>query len=176
MRLRIYDPRILALDLRHRRLGYAVFEGHRTLLDWGVRIYPANGDAETALAVKRLNALVELFTPEVIVVKKERWEQSNTDSGVTPVIKAVSMVATSRSIPIQLVPQTDLMAAFNPLGYHTREEIADALTRIFPELTWHLPPKRKVWQSQHPRMTVFDAIALGFTYWQARGIESVTSS
>jgi hypothetical protein len=74
------------------------------------------------------------------------------------------------------VPQSDIDVAFTPLGFRTREEIAEALTRIFPELIWHLPPKRKIWQSEHPRMTVFDAIALGLTYWQAYGIESVTLS
>jgi hypothetical protein len=42
---------------------------------------------------------------------------------------------------------------------------------MFPELLWRLPPKRKNYQSEHPSMTVFDAVALGFTYLQSNGAE-----
>jgi hypothetical protein len=175
MKLRIYDPRILVLDLRHRRFGYAVFEGNRSLLDWGVRVYPAVGEEETVLAVKRLDGLVGLFAPSTIVVKKERWEQLGAESGMHSVVKAVSILASSRSIPVQLVPHSDLLAAFAPLGGRTREEMAEVLTRIYPDLLWYLPPKRKIWQAEHSRMTVFDALALGLAYWQARDIEILDS-
>lgn len=175
MKLRIYDPRILVLDLRHRRFGYAVFEGHRSLLDWGVRVYPAIGEEETALAMKRLDALVELFAPSAIVVKKERWQHPDLKSGMQSVVKAVSILASARSIPVHLVPHSDLLAAFSPLGGRTREEMAEVLTRIYPDLFWYLPPKRKIWQAEHPRMTIFDALALGLAYWQARDIEILDS-
>jgi hypothetical protein len=175
MKLRIYDPRILVLDLRHRRFGYAVFEGHRSLLDWGVRVYPAVGEAETILAMKRLDGLIGLFNPSAIVVKKERWKYPDAQSGMQSVVKAVSILASARSIPVHLVPQSDLLAAFAPLGGKTREEMAEVLTRIYPDLLWYMPPKRKIWQAEHSRMTVFDAVALGLTYWQAQDIEVLDS-
>ena len=43
------------------------------------------------------------------------------------------------------------------------------VARMFPELLWKLPPKRKIWESEHPIMTMFDAIAMGFAYWQRDG-------
>jgi hypothetical protein len=52
------------------------------------------------------------------------------------------------------------------LGCSTKVEISTALARVFPELVWRLPPERKAWESEHPRQTVFDAIALGLAYWQ----------
>jgi hypothetical protein len=173
MKLGIYDPRILVLDIRHRRFGYAVFEGHRSLLDWGIRVYPTVGEEETVLAIKRLDRLVELFGPSAIVVKKERWERAGAESGMLPVVKAVSISASVRSVPVHLVPQDDLHAAFAPLGGTTREEMAEILTRIYPDLLWYLPPKRKIWQAEHSRMTVFDAVALGLAYWQAREREVI---
>jgi len=175
IKLRIYDARILVLDLRHRRFGYAVFEGHRSLLDWGVRVYPAVGEEETILVMKRLDGLVGLFTPSAIVVKKERWKQPDMKPEIHSVVKGVSLLASSRSIPVHLLPQSDLLNAFAPLGGRTREEIAEVLTRIYPDLLWYLPPKRKIWQAEHPRLTVFDAIALGVAYWQARDVEIVDS-
>ena len=57
MKLLIYDPIVLAIELRHRQFGYAVYRGHRQLLDWGIRVYPAVGEIEAAMASKRLIAL-----------------------------------------------------------------------------------------------------------------------
>jgi hypothetical protein len=166
MHLRIYDPRILAIDLRPRRFGYAVFEGSRMLLDWGVSGYPPEGNGESAVASKRLAALLKVSSPSAIVVKRERWDSAKTNAGSRSLAEAISSESHTRSIPICLVGQDELASTFLNLQCETKYEIASALTRIFPELLWKLPPKRQVWQSEHPRMTMFDAAALGLAYWQ----------
>jgi hypothetical protein len=169
MRLRIYDPRILAIDLRPRRFGYAVFEGPRRLLDWGVSGYPPEDDGDLSVAGKRLSALLKLTSPSIIVVKRERWDSANTNVGARSLAEAVYSESSARSIPIYLLGQDELASTFLNLECQTKYEIASVLTRIFPELSWKLPPKRQLWQSEHPRMTMFDAIALGLAYWQHSG-------
>jgi hypothetical protein len=166
MKLLIYDPTILAIDLRHRRFGYAVFEGHRTLIDCGIRIYRAAGDAEMTMVSKRLTALFKLFAPSAIVITKERWDRAETSIHMHLLISAVVREASSRAIPIHLITQSNVRVSFDNLGCKNKDEIAEALANIFPELRWRLPPKRKVWQSEHPRMIIFDAVALGLAYWQ----------
>ena len=166
MNLRIYDPTILAIDLRHRRFGYGVFEGHRLLIDWGERAYRAVGEEEATIASRRLAALLRLFSPSVIVLKKERWERVQGNLRLRPLAEAVARVASEHSVPIHLVGQDDIRTTFHNLGCETREEIAVALARIFPELVWRLPPKRRAWEAEHHRMILFDAIALGVAYWQ----------
>lgn len=166
MRLRIYDPIILAIDLRHRRFGYAVFEGHRTLQDSGLRVYRAVGEAEAAMATKRLEGLLDSFSPSAIVVKKERWDRAQFSFHIKSLVEVMTKVATAHSIPILLIADNDVRRTFRNMGCETRDEIAAALARIFPNLHWKLPPKRRAWQSEHPRMAMFDAIALGLAYWQ----------
>ena len=166
MKLRIYDPRILAIDLRHRRFGYAVFEGHQTLLDWGLRVYPAVGEAEAAMLSKRLAELLKMFSPEGIIVTKERWDRGETNPQVRILEEAILREAAIHSISVRAVSQNEVRRSFQNLGCDTRYEIASALARIFPELSSDLPPIRKTWQPEHGRMTIFDAIALGLAYWQ----------
>jgi hypothetical protein len=165
MKLRIYNPIILAIDLRHRRFGYAVFEGHRLLRDSGLRVYRAVGEAEAAMASKRLMVLLKTFSPSAIVVKRERWDRAQTNSHIQSLVEVMARVAKAHSIPISLIRQDDVRKTFQNLDCETRDEIAAALARIFPELVWRLPPKRRAWQSEHPRMAMFDAIALGLAYW-----------
>jgi hypothetical protein len=166
MRLRIYDPTLLAIDLRHRRFGYAVFEGHRHLLDCGVRVYPAVGDAEAEMAKKRLAALFKLFSPSAIVLSKERVDRAQILSQMRVLIEAVRREAADNAIPIYVLEQSQVRETFFDLGCNSKHEIASALARIFPELRWTLPPERQLGDPEHSRMTVFDAIALGLAYWQ----------
>jgi hypothetical protein len=173
MNLRIYDPVILAIDLRHRRFGYAVFEGHRVLRDSGLRVYRAVGEAEAAMASKRLAMLLRSFSPSAIVVKRERWDRAQTNTHIKSLVEVMIQVTSAHSIPIFLVEQDNVRKTFRNMGCETRDEIATALARIFPELSWRLPPKRRAWQSEHPRMAMFDAIALGLTFWQHQSPELI---
>jgi len=166
MHLRIYDPIILAIDLRHRRFGYAVFEGHRQLLDWGTRVYPAVGEAEAGMARKRLATLLRLFSPSAIVLTKERVDRAQISSHIRVLVNVIRREASSQSIPIFLLEESQVRETFHNLGCETKDEIAAVLSRIFPKLTWDLPLERELGQSEHPRMRIFDAVALGLAYWQ----------
>ena len=163
MQLRIYDPRILALDLRARRFGYAVFEGPRRLLDSGTRANVAGRPEESGTSARALSEFLKLWSPATIVIKKQRWELASEWA----IREALLNQAKARSIDIRLLDQTQLNYRFRQLGCSTKEDVAEVLAKIFPELIWTLPPKRKVWESEHPRMSVFDAIALGLVYWQS---------
>jgi hypothetical protein len=39
----------------------------------------------------------------------------------------------------------------------------------FPELSWRLPPKRKAWESELKRTTIFDAASIGMAHFAQRG-------
>jgi hypothetical protein len=166
MKLRIYDPRILAIDLRHRRFGFAVFEGHRSLLGWGARIYPATGEAEVAMMSRRLVSLLQLFSPSVIVTTRERWERASISTHVQSLEAELLRIAAARSVAVHVIGQSQVRQSFLKLGCETRYQIAASLSRIFPELTPRLPPARRLWDSEHSSMTIFDAVALGLAYWQ----------
>ena len=174
MHLRIHDRRILAIDLRPRRFGYAVFEGAKFLLDWGSNAYPPSRGPENAVAAKRLAVLLRFSTPSAVVVKKERWESAKADPVVRSMVEAITRETSARGIPVCLIGKNELEGTFRDLQCETKYEIASVLTRFFPELLWKLPPPRKIWESEHPRMTMFDAIALGFTYWKRSSTETLS--
>ncbi len=163
MHSRIHDARILAVDLRFRRSGFALFEGPKRLLDFGTVVIPS-GRYEKAGS--RFSDLMKLSLPSAIVVKKERWEDLMARSDQKPPIGALTNESEAHLLRIRLLEHGALISTFRNLGCDTKAQISTMLARIFPELVWQLPPERKVWQSEHPRQRVFDAIALGFAYWQ----------
>ena len=54
---------------------------------------------------------------------------------------------------------------FSQTGAATKDDIAKTVAMWLPEFTPHLPPPRKVWESEDRRMTMFDAVALALTFF-----------
>jgi hypothetical protein len=158
----------LAIDLRFRRSGFAIFEGPRRLLDFGTTGIPS-GRVENAR--NRFSDLLQLSLPAIIVVRRDRWETLMARSEREPLIEALTNESETRGIQIRLLEQDSIISTFRSLGCETKAETSTALARIFPELVWRLPPERRVWESEHPRQSVFDAIALGLAYWQHESSE-----
>src|SRR5213596_3920506 len=62
--------RVLALDVRPRSFGYAVFEGPTLLLDWGVQSFRHGRNAVRIPLGTKIAALLEDFQPAVVVAKE----------------------------------------------------------------------------------------------------------
>jgi hypothetical protein len=57
------------------------------------------------------------------------------------------------------------MKSFFPDGNGTRHAMAEAIAKMFSEqLKAQLPPKRKLWDSENHRMSMFDAVALSVVF------------
>jgi hypothetical protein len=170
-----HDGRILAISLRSGRFGFAVFEGPDRLLDWGMVFYPLNNGVQRASANKRVASLLTLFTPSLVVAGRTRLLNVGNGSGVRPILRSIRREASARMIPVRLMKSAEMRAVFRPLRATSKHEIASGLTEVFPELLCKLPPKRKIWETEHFRMVLFDAVALGFAYWQRYGERDQTA-
>ena len=164
-----HDRRILAIALRSRRFGFAVFEGPNRLLDWGMVFYPLNDGAQHTAASKRVASLLTLFTPSVVVVGRTRLRNVRNGSSVRPILRSIRREVSSRTIPVQFMRAAVVKGIFRQFPAKSKHEIATMIAQMFPELLWKLPPKRRIWESEHPIMAMFDAVALGFAYWQRDG-------
>jgi GTPase len=168
-----HEVRILAFDVRRSRFGYALFEGPKRLLDWGASaIAPGSADSVAIATVrKRIAFLLKIGLPTVVVVKQPRRNSRNDASTRASIVKAILREAAACQIPVRFIDREEIQQAFRIFRGSTKDEIAATLVDIFPELLARLPPPRKVWQTEHHAMIVFDAIATGFAYWQRNGAQ-----
>jgi hypothetical protein len=163
----IENKRILALDVRPRSFGYAVFEGPEQLFDFGVRSFRKGVNAVKVPRGMKLEWLKEDYLPSVIVL-----QAPGPRSKRRKFVAMVEAKAKRLGIAVRLLSDSAIQKAFGGEGELTKYEIACALAERFPELRWSLPPKRKSWQSEDYRMSMFDAAALGVAYF-ARSVKSV---
>ena len=54
-------------------------------------------------------------------------------------------------------------------GLTAKREIAQSIAQEIPELEPRLPPVRRIWMSEDARMNIFDAVALGMTFFHTKG-------
>jgi D-alanyl-D-alanine carboxypeptidase len=174
MHQKSHNRRILAIALRSGRFGYAVFEESDSLLDWGMVFYPLKNSAQRAAASKRVASLLSQFAPSMVIVQYARSQNVRDGSGVRPSLRSIRRETSARLIPVRVMKSAEVKEAFRPLRATSKHEIASGLTEVFPELLWKLPPKRKIWETEHFRMILFDAVALGFAYWLRYGARDPT--
>ena len=156
-----HQTRVLALDIRPRSSGFAVFEGSRNLLYWGVKDLRSGVNAAKLPAASKLLALIDEFAPSVIAIKKSTNERSTIRRNI---IATIQRQAKERKIPVILISSEEIRRTFTG-SKSNKFGVASALAQRFDVLVWRLPPKRKCWQTEDYRMSIFDAVAVGIAYF-----------
>lgn len=160
------ETHILALDVRHSRVGYAIFAGPRRLLDWGICTVPPRCSNRAEWIRPRIAELLRHGLPACVVTRRQRLMKLPNNANGAPILKAIRSATKEHGIPMYVLDRDEIQSAFRIFRARTKEEIACAIVGIFPELLVRLPLKRKKWQPEAHGMIVFDAIATGIAYWQ----------
>ena len=155
------DKRIIAVDLRGRSFGFAVFEGPSRLHDWGVRSFRCGVNAVKIPASEKFAALFDYFSPDAVVLR-DRGRDGNAKRRAMR--ETVLGEAAKRRIPVRLVSRRavkDAFAGANRNKYTIGASIAERL----PELAATLPTAHKIWMGEEYHLSVFDAAAAGIAYF-----------
>ena len=151
--------RLIALDVRPRKFGYAAFEPPARLLDFGVKRF---NSIETRAA--SVDSLFASFRPAVLVLRKIAPRGKRNQPRTREVLRLLRRTAKRSSVHTAFVDERKMKNYFRRQGQQTRYQVASSLAIAFPELLWKLPPRRKAWQPEHWKMPIFDAVALAVAY------------
>jgi Holliday junction resolvasome RuvABC endonuclease subunit len=151
-------PRILAIAPSTKGFGYAVLEGHKMLVNWGVK--SVEGD-KNAGAIEKVEDMVARYNPQVMVLEETASKESRRSLRIKKLTKRLVAVAEKRTIKVVLFSQKQIRRAFLGDDPGTKHALASIIGERFPEeLGFRLPPKRRTWMSEDSRMDIFDAVAL----------------
>src|SRR5439155_15772624 len=152
--------RILALDLHPRSFGYVVIESPTKLLDWGVCSDRRKHGAANVLVHKRLMQLLDLWRPAALVLHNPLKKSRRPNPKKDRLLERIVTEAKSRRIIVRAPVKSSADYQGKIL---TKYENARRVAEHFSVLTRELPPKRRAWESEHYRMSIFDAAALLFS-------------
>jgi hypothetical protein len=151
-----YRERIIALDLRPKSLGFAVFEGEKRLLDWGAKSFPGGVNTVRVPLGPKIRQMLAAYVPDALVLEEPR-------TGTDRMLRELKKAARARHVAIRFLPSRAVRSVFPEC--RNKHQIASALSERFPELLWVLPEKRKIWMKEDYWAKVFDAAAKGIAYF-----------
>lgn len=156
----IHGSRILVVDIRSLRFGYAAFEGPDRLLGFGASEFDSPENARARVA-----AHLKTFRPSVLVLRRVRPRSTRKRPVWNAVVRAARAEAKRFSVSVAHVTEPALKKFFQGCGCQNKYEVAELLAKQFPEIAWKLPPKRKLYDPEPWTVTYFDAISLGVAYF-----------
>jgi Holliday junction resolvasome RuvABC endonuclease subunit len=142
--------------------GFAVLEGKDVLVDWGRK--EAIGD-KNAGSLSHVEAVIAHYQPEAIALEDTSAKGSRRAPRIRKLTQSISALAASRHIKVALFSRKQINHIFFPEGKGTKHGTAEIVARRFPdELGLLLPPKRRPWKKEDPRMGIFNAVALALVF------------
>lgn len=150
--------RILAVDLRSRRLGFAAFETTKRLLDFGSSKFDSCRKAQS-----RMHALLKSFRPSVLVLERKPCRGVNKRR-MGLLMRAIRKEARLQSVPIVRLSGNFVQEFRSGHSVSNKYEFAALAATWFPQLAPKVPATHKWYDPEPWVMAWFDALALGIAY------------
>ena len=153
---------VLAIYFQTKGLGFVLLQHWASPVDWGTP--EIVGPDRATRHLKRIDALLALHTPDVLVLQ----DTSKTGTRRAPRIRALNrrtlQLAKRRGTPVRTYSRAQVVEFFEKFAATTKQSIAETIARHIPALSLYVPPPRKPWKSEDPRMGIFGAAALAWMF------------
>lgn len=160
---------MLAIYPTVRGYAFVLFEGPESPFDWGIN--EIRGKTKNASSVECITQLIDQYQPTVLVMENFLHPKCRRAPRIRKLYRSLVDVANATHLEVKLYDRSTVKSCFSSAGAGTKFEIALALARHIPAFKHRLPPLRKIWMSEDPRQSLFDAAALGVTYYCLEGVE-----
>jgi len=154
---------VLSVYATTRGFAYTLFEGPLSPVDWGVR--EMRGKDKNTRCFESIARLIETHQPDVLVIEDCTVLGSRRSDRIRRLYRAIEAWAGNQAIDTYRYSRNTIRETFGKLGALTKHEIAEVIARHIPAFGHRLPPVRRIWMSEDPRMGLFDATALVFTFF-----------
>jgi hypothetical protein len=155
--------RILAVAPLSRGFGYAVMEDPSMLVACGNKVI--NHD-KNVRALAWVEKFIRFYQPEVLVLPDVNAPDTRRAPRIKTLHRNLGALARKHQLKLRLISISQIRTRLLGSAKGTKQALAETLAAIFPvELASRLPPKRRPWMSEDPRMDIFDAVSLAVVFW-----------
>lgn len=154
---------VLSICPTARGYAFALFDGPLSPYDWGVK--DVRRRVKTAETLDAVDALIERYHPDIMIMADIDQPSFRRPPQTRALYIALRNLAELRGVSVEAIKKDDIRLAFSRFGAKTKHQIARVIAREVTVFA-HLAPKpRRAWMSESRRQGLFDAAALGLTYY-----------
>jgi hypothetical protein len=118
-----------------------------------------------------VSKLLNHYQPDVLVLR-DTCQQKRT-ARIANLNAAICDIAKNHELTMYAYSRERIQEEFGYAGCEGKHDIAELIVKHIPAFERYLPPPRKPWMSEDPRMGIFDAAALGLVFFQEQEGHSV---
>jgi hypothetical protein len=156
---------IMAVYPNSRGFAFVLFEGALAPLDWG--LVEIRGQDKNRECLRRIGVLFGSYEPAALILQEMAGDRAYRAQRIRSLNEAIATLAETQGISVFTYSRARVRECFEHLGAPTKQYIAEVIAKHIPAFERYLPPPRKRWRSEDFRMGLFDAAALGLTFFQA---------
>src|ERR1700730_4823174 len=155
----------LAVYLTAHGFAFTLLEGPLAPVDWG--IVRRDGSEKNQRCLTAVSALLRRYRPDVLILQDTSWTGTPRPQRITNLNAAIFKTAEDFAISVCAFSRDQVRAVFGSVQPLTRHALAEAIVKHIPAFEGFLPEPRKWWNSEDPRMGMFDAAALALTFFHS---------
>jgi hypothetical protein len=138
-------------------------EGPDNLLACGNKVVLRDRNVGSLAWLEKFN---RFYQPAVLVLPDVLAKDTRRATRIKTLHQQMVAWAIKRGVKVRLVSNTQVRLQLLNDAKATKQAVAEALAERFPtELATRLPPKRRPWKSEDPRMDIFDAVGFAAGFW-----------
>ena len=161
--IQIQSVRILAVAPLSRGFGYAVMEKPDSLVACGNKAILRHKNAGALAGVEKF---IKFYQPDLLVLPDVNAADAHRAPRIKSLHRNLGALARRHQLKVRLISGTQVRERVLGQAQGTKQALAQTLAEKFPvELAARLPPKRRPWMSEDPRMDIFDAVGLAVGFW-----------
>lgn len=164
MNRRRYDL-VMAIYPNTRGFAFVLFEGSLSPVDW--QVVEVRGRNKNKKCLEAIARRLAQFTPDALVLEDISRTGTRRARRIRELNEMTLELAWEAGIPAFMLPWDQIRQQFGAGQPVTKRFIAVSIVKHLPVFERYLPPIRKPWMSEDPRMGLFNAAVLGVTFFTA---------
>lgn len=155
---------VLSVYPTSRGYAFVLFEGPLNPYDWGIKEIRKKQKNERTL--ESIQELINRYRPAYLIIEDHTEKGSRRSSRIRRLYRMLMHLAESEQVEVFRYSQKAIRNCFESVGARSKYEIAQAIARQIPAFAHRMPKLRKIWMSEDPRQSLFDAAALGVVFYE----------
>lgn len=157
-------PLVVAVFPNVRGFAFVLFEGPFALADWGIiRVRSAEKNRE---CIRRASQLLGQYRPTILVLQDMSERGTARSRRIRELNEALEVLAETQDIRTCFYSRDHVRQNAFEQGVVSRQAMAERIARHIPMLERFVPPVRKRWMTEDPRMALFEAVGLALTFYR----------
>jgi hypothetical protein len=155
---------VLAVSPSPRGFAFVIFYKPDCPIDWGIK--EIRGADKNDRILEAMQKLIDEYRPSVLVM--EDATHSRRGTRIRTLLARLEKLVVQNKATVRQLTKAEIRFAFRDEHVQTKLDIAKAVAARLPAFQPRLPGERKIWMSEDPRQSLFDAVALGVAYYEMK--------